>query len=153
MNRREFSGFVAGAAVSALLPSSLFAELTTGVSPMAAELYARALVLDCNSGPPYEDGRLPLPQADLELVRNTGVSVVKLSLGGINRAWRRLSARLPIIQQMIEVHPANFMQVRVPGDLERAKRKVLESFFRSRAPRCSKVSPKILSCFAISARA
>ena len=56
MNRREFSGFVAGAAVSALLPSSLFAELTTGVSPMAAELYARALVLDCNSGPPYEFG-------------------------------------------------------------------------------------------------
>ena len=59
MNRREFSGFVAGAAVSALLPSSLFAELTTGVSPMAAELYARALVLDCNSGPPYEDGVFP----------------------------------------------------------------------------------------------
>ena len=122
MNRREFSSLVAGTAVSALLPSSLLAERTTGVSSAAAELYARALVLDCNSGPPYEGGSLPLPHADLELVRNSGVSVVKLSLGGINSGLAETVSEIAYIQQMIEVHPANFMQVRVPGDLDRAKR-------------------------------
>jgi len=121
MNRREFSGLVAGAAVSALLPPSLFAEQPSEVSPSAAELYARALVLDCNSGPPYEDGRLPLPQTDLDRVRNSGVNVIKLTLGGINSDLAETVTEIAYIQQMIEVHPAYFTQVRVPSDMERAK--------------------------------
>ena len=122
MNRRQFSGLLAGAAVSTLMPSPLFAEVTDGISPAAAQLYARALILDCNSGPPYEDGRLPLPQPDLDLVRNSGVNVVKLSLGGINSGLTDTITEIAYIQQMIELHPSTFMQVRVPTDLERTKR-------------------------------
>ena len=108
-----------GAAVSALLPSSLFGDRPSEVSPSAAELYARALVL-INSSPPYEDGHLPLPQTDLDRVRNSGVNVIKLSLGGINSGPADTVQEIAYIQQMIEA-PPDFTQVRVPSDLERAK--------------------------------
>jgi membrane dipeptidase len=117
---------MAGTAVSTLLHSSLRAQQSgsdvPGVSSSASELYRRALVLDCNSGPPWEDGRLPLPQADLDLVRSCGISVIKLSLGGLNADFAATVDEIAYIQQMIEVHPSYFMQVRVPADLERAKR-------------------------------
>jgi membrane dipeptidase len=125
MNRREFSLLMAGAAVSTNLPASLRAQEPTSnaaISPAAAELYARALILDCNSGPPWEDGKLPLPQSDLDLVRHSGVNVLKLSLGGINTGFTETVAEVGEFQRLIEVHPAYFMQVRVPADMERAKR-------------------------------
>jgi membrane dipeptidase len=126
MNRREFSWIVAGAAVSAALPPSLLAQQPSSnnfsVSVPAAELYRRALVLDCNSGPPWEEGHLPLPQADLDVVRNSGIDVVKWSIGGINADFAETVKQIAYIHQMIEVHPAYFMQVRVPADLERGKR-------------------------------
>ena len=125
MNRRKFSCIMAGAAVSTLLRSALLAQPsghTSSISSSAAELYQRALVLDCNSGPPWEDGRLPLPQADLDMVRDSGVSVVKWSIGGINSNFADTVKEIAYIHQMIEVHPSYFMQVRVAADLERAKR-------------------------------
>jgi hypothetical protein len=88
MNRREFSLIVAGATVAGSAPAPLLAQRTasnmSAVSQQTAKLYRRALVLDCNSGPPGEDGRLPLPQTDLDMVRNCGIDVVKWSIGGIN---------------------------------------------------------------------
>jgi membrane dipeptidase len=126
MNRREFSCILAGAAVSATLPSSLRAQQPPNniptVSEPAVELYRRALVLDCNSGPPWEGGHLPLPQADLDLVRNSGVNVVKWSIGGINADFSETIKEIAYIQQMIEEHSAYFMQARVATDLERSKR-------------------------------
>ena len=125
VNRREFSCIMAGTAVSALLRSALLAQEsgnTSSISSSAAELYRRALVLDCNSGPPWEDDRLPLPQADLDMVRDSGVSVVKWSIGGINSNFADTVKEIAYIHQMIEVHPSYFLQVRVPTDLERAKR-------------------------------
>jgi membrane dipeptidase len=125
VNRREFSRIMAGAAASAILPPPLLAQQSaSNVSPVsqpAAELYRRALVLDCNSGPPYED-RLPLPQSDLDMVRDCGVNVVKWSLSGINGDFAETVREIAYVHQMIEVHPAYFMQVRVPADMERAKR-------------------------------
>jgi membrane dipeptidase len=125
VNRREFSRIMASAAVSAILPPPLLAQQSSGnvstVSQPAAELYRRALVLDCNSGPPYED-RLPLPQSDLDMVRDCGVNVVKWSLSGINGDFAETVREIAYVHQMIEVHPAYFMQVRVPADMERAKR-------------------------------
>lgn len=125
MNRREFSFIMTGAAVSAMLRSSLLAQnaaTNVSVAESAAELYKRVLVLDCNSGPPWEGGRLPLPQADLDIVRESGVSVLKWSLGGINDDFPKTIEYIAYAQQLIEVHPAYFMQVRVPADMERAKR-------------------------------
>jgi len=126
MNRREFSCVVAGTAAAALLRPILGAQNTAAfsasVSREAAELYKRALVLDCNSGPPYENGRLPLPQSDLDMVRNSGVNLVKWSLGGINAGFAETTGDIAYVQQLIEIHPAYFLQVRVPGDMERARR-------------------------------
>lgn len=125
MNRRDFSVLIASAAASTLVPTSLFAEepaSNSAISPAAKELYSRALILDCNSGPPWEDNAPPLPQSDLDLVRNSGVNVVKLSLGGINEDFAATVAEIAGVQQLIELQPAYFMQVRVPADFERAQR-------------------------------
>ena len=85
MNRREFSGVLAAVAGAALLSPlrGRTAPQTPPVSAHARALYRRALVLDCNSAPPLPD-TLPVPQADLDLVRGSGISALKWSLGGIN---------------------------------------------------------------------
>lgn len=124
MNRREFSRIMLGGSVSAMLSSSLLAQQLAGDSPVssqATELYKRSLILDCNCGPPAT-GTLPLPQADLHLVRNSGVHVVKWSLGGINEGFADTAQEIAYLYQMIEVHPAYFLQVRVPADMERSRR-------------------------------
>lgn len=116
---------MAGAAVSALVPSFLPGQQSpasvSNISTPAAELYRRALVLDCNSAPPYE-GHLPLPQPDLDMVRDSGINVVKLSLGGINADFAETVKEIASVDRGFEVHPAYFTQVRVPSDMERAKR-------------------------------
>jgi len=135
MNRREFSCMMAGAAAASLMPSFVTDQqpavsTSTTVSPAAAELYRRVLILDCNSAPPllvdkysegYE-GRLPLPQSYLDMVRDSGVNVIKLSLGGYNEDFAATVKEIAYVSRLIEVHPADFLQVRVPADMERAKR-------------------------------
>ncbi len=125
MNRREFSSLIAGTAVAALLRSSTFAQQSgseVSILPEAAELYRRALVLDCNCGPAGTTGDLPIAQSALDMNRNCGVSVIKLSMGGINSDFAGTVEEIAYFQRMIEVHPAYFLQVRVPADMERAKR-------------------------------
>ena len=127
MNRREFSYITAGAALSRMLPVSLLAQQQPSpdhspISEAAAELYKRALILDCNSGPPFENGTLPLPQNDLDMVRDSGVNVVKWSLAGINGDFSQAVKEIAYVAQMIEVHPTYFTFARAPADFERAKR-------------------------------
>jgi membrane dipeptidase len=126
MNRREFSVLMAGAAAATLVPTSLLSEEssinTPAISDAAKELYSRALILDCNSGPPWEENAPPLPQSDLDIVRNSGVNVVKLSLGGINENFADTVAEIASIQKLVELQPEYFRQVRVAADIERAKR-------------------------------
>jgi len=121
MNRREFSGSLLLASGACLAPAAALAEPSPAtVSPQARALYRRALILDCNSAPPLPE-RLPMAQADLDLVRNSGVNVVKLSLGGINANFADTVAEIAQVLRVIEVHPHYFTQVRVPADLMRAK--------------------------------
>ena len=124
MNRREFSALITGVTASALLPRRLLAEQEVagppGVSQQAATLYRSALILDCNCAPPLEE-KLPLPQSDLDMARNSGVNVLKFSLAGINEGFADTVDDIAWVQQLIEVHPAYFMQVRVPADMQRAK--------------------------------
>jgi len=108
----------AAAAGVALVPLAAVAD---GASAAARALYARALVLDCNSSPPLED-HLPLTHADLDTARGSGISVIKLSLGGINMDLAHTVAEIAQIQQVIETYPGYFTQVRVVDDMARAKR-------------------------------
>ena len=124
MHRREFSRIMAGTIAAAALRPSSFAESVDSApapSARATDLYRRSLILDCNSAPPDFDN-LPVPQATLDMARNSGVNVVKLSLGGINADFEQTIAEIGYFSQLIEVHPAYFMQVRVASDIERAKR-------------------------------
>jgi membrane dipeptidase len=122
MNRRQFSGALAAATGAALLtPPRAWSAPQIPVSAQARALYRRALVLDCNSAPPMPDA-LPLPQADLDLVRGSGISAVKWSLGGINSDFAATVAEIGRVQRLIEVHPQYFSAIRVPADLEQAKR-------------------------------
>jgi len=84
-------------------------------------LYRRALILDCNSSPPSQE-RLPLPRAALERVRDSGINVIKLTVGGINSDSADTVAEIAQVQQLCEVHPAYFTQVRIAADFERARR-------------------------------
>jgi len=91
------------------------------VSDAARRLYARALILDCNSSPPVPE-RLPMAHADLELVRGSGINVVKLSLGGINSDFAHTVAEIAQVQQLMELHPDYFTVVRSAADMARAQR-------------------------------
>lgn len=125
MNRRQFSSLMSGAAVSTLLDPFLFAQQAdrdSSISPAGAELYRRALVVDCNSAPPLPTDDLPIPQSALEMSRNSGVSVIKLSMGGLNANFADTVDEIAFFQRMIEVHQDYFLQVRLPSDMERAKR-------------------------------
>jgi membrane dipeptidase len=120
MDRRQFS--ISLALAAALAPvTGRAATAAAPVSPRARALYQRSLVLDCNSAPPMQDS-LPLPAADLELVRGSGVTALKWSLGGINSSFDDTVTEIAQVQQLVEVHPQYFLQVRVAADLERAKR-------------------------------
>ncbi len=125
MNRREFSRLAAAAgllgAVGAAAETPPTAAETAEVSDAARRLYGAGLILDCNSGPPLPE-RLPLSPADLQLVRDSGIDVVKLSLGGINSDFAHTVAEVGRVQQLIEVHPDYFTVVRNAADMTRAQR-------------------------------
>src|SRR5258708_1497877 len=91
----------------------------------AAQLYQRGLVLDCNSAPTAEDElelKLPMSQLALDRVRESGVNVIKWTLGGLDSGFVDTIAEIASIERLIELHPAYFTQVRVPQDLVGAKR-------------------------------
>jgi len=115
MNRRQFG-----------LTASSFLGLTStnraAFSANAArDLYRRALVLDCNLAPDL-DGNLPLTQATLDTLRGSGVTVMKSTIGGFDDSFESTVAEIAFYQQLIEVHPDVFMQVRRPSDFATAKR-------------------------------
>jgi len=124
MNRREFSQALASAAAVAAAGAAGYAaappvEDPQGVSDAARHLYANSLILDCNSSPPVE--RLPLSQANLDLVRGSGINIIKLTLGGINDDFAHTVASIAQVQQLIELHPQYFTVVRNAADMARAQ--------------------------------
>ena len=126
MNRREVAGTLAGAALLGGLQPFVRASGAPGadaaaVSDGARSLYNRSLTLDCNSSPPLPD-RLPMSQSDLDLVRGSGIDVIKLSLGGINDDFAHTVGTIAQVQQLIEVHGDYFTAVRTTADMARAQR-------------------------------
>ena len=126
MNRREVAGTLAGAAlVGGLQPFvraiGAPAADAAAVSDGARSLYNRSLILDCNSSPPLPD-RLPMSQSDLDLVRGSGIDVIKLSLGGINDDFAHTVGTIAQVQQLIELHGDHFTAVRNAADMARAQR-------------------------------
>ena len=122
MNRRE-AIIVAGAAATAAAIPRAFAQSTedaVNVSPAARALYERAFVFDANCGAPLEQ-TLPLPKADLDIVRNSGVNAVKTSMGGTDSNFADTVDEIAFYQRVIETHPDVFMQIREYSDFAKAR--------------------------------
>jgi membrane dipeptidase len=119
MDRREFAQGAGALALSVSAAPALAAET---ISRAARSLWRRALVLDCNLGPPINTFTFPQPREALNLARNSGVSVIKTSIGGFNAPFEETLAELALYQRLIEAHPDYFMQVRTAPDVETARR-------------------------------
>ena len=123
MDRRQF-GLTAGSFLGLGIASSCaFATKSESPAPQAAarDLYRRALVLDCNLAPDL-DGQLPLSKATIDTLRSSGVTVMKSTMGGFDDNLESALAEIAFFQQLIEVHPDVFMQVRRHVDFATAKR-------------------------------
>jgi membrane dipeptidase len=122
MNRRDF---VATGSITALGIGSIVSAAAQSDGPAlsvaARKLYRRAMVLDCNLSPDLS-GKLPLPQSDLDLYKGSGISVIKMTVGGYEGNFEDTVSDLALFQQVVELHPDVFMQVRRAADFAIAKR-------------------------------
>ena len=121
MDRREFSAGAAALA-GAGLASSLARAAPGAISSAARSLWRRSIVLDCNIGPQFSQTTFPLPRADLDIARASGLTALKTSIGGFNASFEDTVAEIGFYQRVFEAHPANFMQIRTVADLATAKR-------------------------------
>jgi membrane dipeptidase len=110
------AGFVAGCA------ATMTAGADAGsISPAARRLYRRAVVLDANLGPGFDD-TLPLPRASLAIFRESGLTAIKSTLGGFNAAFESTLSEIGFYLRALEMHPDRFIQVRRADDFAVAKR-------------------------------
>jgi membrane dipeptidase len=124
MKRRQFTTAVAIAGLSPILPARAAEPggAAGAVSREAAELYRRALILDCNLDPPGFEDQLPISTTALDSAHTSGVNVIKWSLGGLDSGFADTVQEIASVYRMLDRHPAYFTQVRGPADLARAKR-------------------------------
>ena len=123
MDRREFSYAIAGIAATSLFPPLTIASQTADLPSFSADvnkLYRSAIVIDLNSAPDIPSDP-PLPAASLNMARNSGITTVKISLGGYNASFHDTVDEIAFFQKLIEVHPDHFLQVRTANDIKRAK--------------------------------
>jgi membrane dipeptidase len=118
MNRREL--IKAGSAAAILVGRPPAAEADEGVSPGTARLYAKSIVFDANLSPPVQD-KFPFPRSMLDMARQSGVTAMKTTLGGIDEKFEDAVDEISFMQRMIELYPDVYLQVRRHADFARAK--------------------------------
>jgi len=107
---------------SVVIGCSLTAATKPGhPSPAARNLYRRAVVLDANLGPGFDDS-LPLPEASLARYRESGLTAIKSTLGGFGNDFESTLAEIGFYLRVMEIHPDAFMQLRSASDFATAKR-------------------------------
>ncbi|WP_084183399.1 dipeptidase [Nevskia soli] len=107
------------------------ALLASGVAPLSgaaagkagnAEVYRKAFVLDCNtlaSIGSFSESDIPEIK---QLLRDSGVNVVKSTLGGGGGNFEATVADIAAAQGLMERHPELFIKATGIADLDRAKR-------------------------------
>ena len=118
MDRRQV--IATGSAAAILAAGSQGARADDAISPEAARLYARAIVFDANLSPPIQD-KFPFPPSLLATARDSGVTAMKTSLGGIDEDFEAAVDEISFMQRMIEKYPDVYIQVRGHADFARAK--------------------------------
>lgn len=118
MNRRQILVSIsAGVAATAFTADAL----ADAVSEEAAELYRRALVFDANLVPPVQD-KFPFPQNLLAMMRKSGITAMKTTLGGIDGTFEATIEDIAFLQELVEKYPDLYLQVRTHDDFAQAKR-------------------------------
>ena len=118
MNRRTFLlSFSASAAT--INAGGLFGS--SQISKEAADLYRRAIVFDANLIPPVQD-KFPFPTKMLEMARDSGVTAMKTTLGGIDGSFEDTLGDIAFVQSLVETYPDVYLQVRRVEDFAAAKR-------------------------------
>src|SRR5689334_6908779 len=111
--------FLAGALASSACAATP-ALVAGGPSSEAADLYRRALVFDANLSPPFQK-TFPLAQSAIDLVRQSGVTAVKTTLGGYDNDFASTVEGVASWQRLFDEAPDLFVQVRNHADFARAK--------------------------------
>ena len=119
MDRRQLMILVGAAGVSAAAPA--FADTEPRVTAKARALYSRAMVLDANLSPPL-DGTLPLTKETIDIMRQSGVTICKTTLGGFDENFENTISEIAFCQQVVELYPDLFLQVRKAEDFARAQK-------------------------------
>jgi membrane dipeptidase len=124
ITRREFTRSLGGAAaLVALSPVVSWAADEPKVSAEAAKIYRDSFILDCNALAGI-GGLLGQPSLEeiAKLIRESGVTVLKSTLGGAIGNFESAVADIASAQQLMEKRPDLFLNVRTPADLDRAKK-------------------------------
>lgn len=129
--RREFLTWSRAAALAGVLPHSALLLAVKGSEPVqglstpseeAQSLYRRALVIDANTlasiGALGTDATVKM---ELQAIRDSGISVVKSSLGGASASFEEAVSEIAAAQAFLERYPESFLKVTRAADLERAK--------------------------------
>ncbi len=131
MNRRNFTlGTASLVAVTAFGGGNAKAAKSVPIfSDAARSLHRRAIVLDANLAPPTWYNFAPPGWDDaqvtpdiIETVRRSGLTAMKLTLGGFNSSFEVTVAEISAVQRLIEARGDVFTQIRHADEIETAKR-------------------------------
>lgn len=123
ITRRQFAKSLGSAVVlSTLKPELVWPSGPPQVSAKAAELYRSSFVLDCNTLASI-GFQLTGDEQEVKLkaVRDSGITVLKSTLGGPNGTFEQTRADIAAADELIEKKPDLFLKVRSHGDLQRAQ--------------------------------
>jgi len=118
IDRREMLAAMGACAALAAIPPAARAQ--GPVSGEATKLYERALVFDANLIPPLQE-KFPYPKEMLDMVRQSGVTAIKTSLGGFNNNFADTVDEIAFYQRVFEEYPSIYLQVRRHADIAQAK--------------------------------
>ena len=124
ITRREFTRSLGGAAaLVSLNPLLGWAADESKLSPDAAKLYRDSFILDCNALASIGSlhGRSN-QEAITRVIRESGVSVLKSTLGGAMGGFEQAIMDIAAAEQLMEKRTDLFLKVGVAADLDRAKK-------------------------------
>lgn len=123
VTRREFTKSLGGAvALATLTPILGWAANDLKVSPEAAKLYREAFILDGNALASIGFLRTRENQEEItKAIRESGVTVVKATLGGAMGDFPMAVEDIAMADQLIEKRSDLFLQIRTTADFDRAR--------------------------------
>jgi len=118
MDRRQVLGFASAAiSVAAFAPARAFADAAKG-----SQIASGGLLIDGNLMPPL-DPDAPLDDEFVALVRSSGLTALKMTLGGSgNLDKAQTDADIADVAKAIDKNPQLFTRIRAPSDFVEAKR-------------------------------